>query len=513
MADINVDVVIIGAGFAGCLSLHHMRRRRFSAKIIEAGSDFGGVWYWNRYPGAQVDSEMPNYQFSSPEIFNDFSFHEFYPDATALRNYFGHVDKRWDLRKDAIFNQRVTEARYDGEDKKWKITTEKGLAASSRFIIFAVVWPEDVNFTGKKTGIIGQGASGTQIFEHLACRGHDVTVFLRTPPIAFPMRNRAITGEENKEAKKTYESHFSRSKYGEVGFPFLPYAKPLSSESADQNRAHMEKLWEHGGLMNVTGNYIDILVDKTANETFYNFWSEKVRARMTDEAKKETLAPPKPVQPLGTKRSTIENKYYELMDGENVTLVNLQKTPIKEFASNGIVTSSSGTDGDETLHHLDVVVVATGYDSVTGSLYDINIVDKQGKTLQEKWKDGIRTYFGMMVPDMPNAFILYGPQAPTSLANGPTFLEMEVEWIDKLLDKMEGDHITSIEPTKDEAEAWNQKLQSRFTLLPHSKAPSWWVGANTPGKRREPLVWFGGTKAWSVECTEALSDWSHFITD
>ncbi|KAK8926857.1 Baeyer-Villiger monooxygenase [Metarhizium anisopliae] len=539
MGDITADVVIVGAGFSGCLSLHHMRIRGFSAKIIEAQGDFGGVWNLNRYPGVRVDCEVPSYQLTSPEIFRDFSFDDFYPTGDDLRNYFNHIDERWNLREDTIFNQRVTGANYDDKTKRWRLTTNKGLTATARFVIFAVgttikahipefpnlntfqgriiqpsSWPEQLDLDGKRIGVIGQGASGVQVFEQLAGQGHDVTVFVRTPPVAVPLKNRRITEAEHKELKTQHEANPARSKYGdEAGYPYIPYPKSLHDESPAQNQALMEKLWKHGGVGIFACNYVAVTTDVGANRAFYDFWVDKTRIRMADEVKKNILAPLQMVQPPGTKRWLTEENYYELMDGPNVTLVNLLKTPIKEFTANGIVTSDIEEAASKTLHELDVVIMATGYDSLTGSLYDMNITDKHGKTLQEKWTNGVRTSLGMMVPGMPNAFILYGPQAPTSLTTAPPFVEMQVEWIDKSLDKMEKDNIASVEPTESEADDWYRKLRSTFDLSLCSKWPSWWVGSNIPGKRQEPLIWFGGVKAWALECSEALGDWSRFHTE
>ncbi|TWU74881.1 hypothetical protein ED733_003137 [Metarhizium rileyi] len=539
MSQISVDVVVVGAGFGGCLALQHIRQRGMSVKLIEAQGDFGGVWQLNRYPGARVDSEMPSYQLTSPDIFHDFYFKQLYPTADDLRDYFAHVDRKWHLRKDTIFEHRVIRADYDDADKTWRLTTDRGLNVTSRFAVFAVgttitpyvpdfpnlsafqgpiihpsSWPERLDLSGKKKkkiGIIGQGSSGIQIFEQLAGQGHDVTVFVRTPPIAVPLRNRHISREEDQQIKAANEAYFARCKYGdEAGYPYIPYPKTLLHESPAECQAHMEKLWKHGGVGIVACNYVDVMMDVKANKVFYDFWADKTRVRMKDESKRRILAPSWPVQPPGTKRWTTEEKYYELMDGPNVTLVDLLQTPIKGFASSGIVTSDMEGLGGERLHELDVVVMATGYDSLTGSLHELNITDKHGKTLRDKWQSGVRTYLGMMVPGMPNAFILYGPQAPTSLANGPTLLEMQVEWINKLLDRMKDDDVACVEPTEDEADKWNEKLWSTFNLFLHSKWPSWWVGANVPGKRREPLIWFGGTKAWSAECEEALRDWAHF---
>lgn len=535
MADIEVDVIIVGAGFGGCLALNQMRRRGLSARIIESREGFGGVWYSNRYPGARVDSIMPFYQFTNPELYKDFTFTEKYPDGAALREYFDFLDKKLDLGKDTVFGHRVTKAEYSDVDGKWKFETNKGLHAESHMAIFAAGtthkahipnvpnldsfkgqiihpadWPANTNFDGKRIGLVGQGASGIQILEQLAGQDQDITLFIRNPCLALPMRQERCSIAEKEADKDHWDSLFSRAKYGkETGYPYIPSTSLFDDETPEQHRQVFEERWRNGGLT-VTGGYQDMGMNPSANRAMYNFWAEKTRARMTDAKKKDIVAPVEQFQWIGGKRPALEQEYFEMIDKPNVKLVSLKETPISEVAESGIVVADE--KGRQEMHKLDVLIFATGYDSVTGGLYDMNVTDRNGRTLQQKWNSGIQTYGGMMVSDMPNAFFLYGPQAPTALANAPTFLELQMELIENILDEMRVRNVRSTEVTDTAAKWWSDKTFSIWNSLKAKDQDSWWVGANIPGKKREPLIWFGGTKLWWDLCMEGLKDWTPFVS-
>ncbi|KAK3191492.1 hypothetical protein K4F52_002307 [Lecanicillium sp. MT-2017a] len=528
------DFIIVGAGFGGCYALHELRLQGYSAKIIEAGGDFGGVWHFNRYPGARVDSETPAYQLSLAAASDGFDFTQRFPSDKELRSYFSHIAKSLDLRKDAIFNHRIIEAKYDDQSKTWNFKSDKGLEAKSRYAIFAAgttnkayipdypnlksfkgpvihpcAWPEDINLKGKKVGIIGQGSSGVQILQELASTTDcDLTVFVRTPPTCFPMVQRDISVQESESVKGLYESLFHHAKYrSKTGYPHNGNSQSFSEETPEQRERAWERLWARGGFSFLASNYIDTTIDKTANAAAYQFWAKKIRERITDPVKRDIFAPLEQKQWISTKRPILESQYYEMIDKPSVKVVDLKKSAIKEFTADGIITEC---DGENTMHNLDVVIVATGYDSVTGSLFDMNIRDKNGSTLQEKWKDGISTHLGMMVSGMPNAYFLYGPQAPTSLANGPPFIELQVEFVSKMVEMAKKKDIDAVEVSEEAAQTWRAKTLAIFEMLLHRETDSWWVGTNVPGKKREPLIWFGGLPSWWDACMDTVKNWDSY---
>ncbi|PHH88124.1 hypothetical protein CDD83_7944 [Cordyceps sp. RAO-2017] len=529
-AAIEADFIIVGAGFSGCLALHELRRQGYSAKILEAASDFGGVWHANRYPGVRVDSETPLYQLGMPKVWDSFSFTQRFPGGDELRRYFAHLDETLHLRKDTLFHARVCRAERDSASNTWSFVTESGLTATSRYAVFAAgttnkphrpaypnidsfkgtvlhpaAWPEDVNVQGKRVGVVGQGATGVQIVQELAKEDCHLDVFVRNPCIAIPMGQRQIPPRESEEMKNLNEGLFFKAKYlSNGGFAHNDSLGPFHSQSKKERLEQYERMWSRGGFAFLLGVYRDYGVNREANAEMYSFWASKTRTRLADPVKRDIVAPLEQFQWFGTKRPSLEMDYYEMLDRPNVSLVDLKSTPIREFSETGVVTS----DGKE--HALDVVVLATGYDSVTGSLYDMNIHDEDGVLLQERWRDGIKTYVGMMAPGFPNAFFLYGPQAPTSLVNGPPFLELQVEWITELLQRAKEDDVQSLAVSAEAADGWTEASWQVFRSVLHHETDSWWTGANIPGKNREPLIWFGGLRSWWNECSEALKDWSKF---
>ncbi|KAH0419754.1 cyclopentanone -monooxygenase [Colletotrichum camelliae] len=531
-----VDVGIIGAGFSGCSALYKLRLQGLTAKVLEAGSDFGGVWHFNRYPGARVDSDTPSYQLNIAKVWESFNFTERYPSHEELRKYFTHMDDILDLRKDTVFNARVKEVRYDVRARTWSLSTTKGLRLTCRFVVFGTGsltkpyvpafarldefagqvihprhWPDGLDVRGKRIGIIGQGATGLQIVQELAKQDCKLSVFVRSPCIAVPMRQRSLSFEETEQMKNLYEGIFFKAKYGSASA--LPYNQSYGKfgEATElEQQARYERLWARGGLGLTFSNYVDIMKDEAANSSLYNFWVHKVRSRMSNGEKMDIVAPLRQSEHFGCRRVNLEEDYYEMLDRPNVEVVDLKARPIREFHQDGILV---GRHLPAQLIPLDVVVFATGYDSFTGSLFDMNIYDKHGVRLQKRWGAGISTYLGMVADGLPNAFFLYGPQAPTSQANAPPFIELQVDWIAAVLRKLRAEGLKSFEVSADACRMWKGQVKSEFEKSLMKESRAWWTGANIPGKTQEPMIYFGGVKQWTQECRQALADWSRFSVE
>ncbi|KAK1658561.1 hypothetical protein BDP55DRAFT_758720 [Colletotrichum godetiae] len=519
---LEADVIVIGAGFSGCYALFKIREAGFSAKILERGDDFGGVWHFNRYPGARVDSDTPAYQFSLPRVWADFHFTERFPGCEEIRKYFRHVDATLGLRQDTIFDAQADEAKYDTEAGRWQFRTTKGLRATSKYAIFACgsmnkpymppfpnqdlfdgpiihpsAWPDNLSLTGKKIGI------------ELAPLDCELTVFVRNPCIAVPMHQRQLSYRESEEMKHYYDAIFAKAKFGSSSaLPYNQNSDWLRCATETERNDLFERLWNRGGLGLTQSNYRDIVFDKKANACLYDFWVRKTRSRMTDPKKMNIVAPLQQFEWFGSTRVNLEKNYYEALDQPNVKAVNLKETPIQSFDRQGILTGSSN---DATHHDLDVVIMATGYDGVTGSLLDMKIHDKNGVRLEDAWKSGISTYLGMMIPGMPNAFMLYGPQGPTTQTNAPPFIELQVDWVVRLLKRMSQDHVYSIEPSEESCEFWKGLVAKAFESTLFRDSTAWWTGANVPRKRVEPLVYLGGVQPWRQLCDRFLRDWTDFI--
>ncbi|THU89662.1 cyclohexanone monooxygenase [Dendrothele bispora CBS 962.96] len=533
--NLEVDALIVGAGLGGVYNLIQLRKLGLNAKIFEAGSDFGGVWYWNCYPGARVDSELPIYQLTIPELYRNWRYKEKYPGWKELREYFHFVDETLDLRKDVYFNSHVKEAIWDSERGKWKVLTTDGKQAATRFLLLCTGigssyyvpeikglssfkgvchhtsrWPhEGVDLRGKRVGVIGTGATGVQVIQEAAPVAGHLTVFQRTPNLALPMKQHPVSPDSQQQmVDDLYPVFFKKRHQTFGGFTYDSVSdKTTFGVSPEERRHHYESIWAEGGFRFWLGNYVDLFTDKAANEEAYAFWRDKVRERIKDSWMKEKLAPMVPLHPFGMKRPSLEQRYFEAFNQSNVTLVDVNETPIEEVTPKGVKTK----DGKE--YELDVLVLATGFDSVTGGITAIDLKGTNGKAIGEKWKeDGVHTYLGMTVATYPNMFIVYGPQGPTAFCNGPSCLELQAEWIINCIKHMLKHGYTTIETDKAAENAWRQIVidTNNKTLFPLAK--SWYMGANIPGKRIEPLNYPGGVPAYCKHITDVVEkDYEGFV--
>jgi cation diffusion facilitator CzcD-associated flavoprotein CzcO len=383
---VHMDVVVVGAGFSGISAIYRLRKLGMKIRAFEAGSDFGGVWYWNRYPGARVDSETPFYQLNIPEVWQTWNFKQRFPDHVELREYCAHIDEVLGLRKDVEFDSRVNSVTYDNHTARWTVKTDKGHIATCKYVILATgllhrrfipdfpgldsfegevhhsgFWPDNLSVKGKKVGLIGAGATAVQITQELGKQADPLTVFLRRPSYCLPMRQRSWSELENLSWKPFLERLFDIGRLSRAGFPTSGPACGVFDVTREERESWFEKLWERGAFNFLMGNYNDVLLDRKANREIYNFWQKKTAERLKDPAKRAIMAPEDPPYFFGTKRNPLEHDYYEVLDRSNVAVVDLNKTPLKTFQPKGMMMS------DNTLHEFDMVVLATGFDSFTGS--------------------------------------------------------------------------------------------------------------------------------------------------
>jgi cyclohexanone monooxygenase len=522
----QVDVLVVGAGFAGLYQLDRLRTLGLSVKVYEAGSGLGGVWYWNCYPGARVDTHGPLYQFSHPELWRDFDYDELYPGYDQVRAYFEHVDAKLDLSRDIRFDTRVLGAEFDEDARRWTVRTDAGHTASARFVVLCTgigakpilpdipgledfggewhhtaKWPQDgVDLVGKRIGVIGTGATGVQVVQECAAIASHLTVFQRTPNLALPMRQRKLDERDKAALRAEMEAQFARRAETFGGFEY-DFVGPLSTEkSPEEVLAIYEDFWEKGGFRLWIGSFFDVLTDEVANDVVYAFWRDKVRQRIKDPEVAEKLAPTVPPHPFGVKRPSLEQNYYDVFNQDNVRLVDVKENPIQRITERGVLT----TDGE--VHELDVLILATGFDMVTGGLTQIDIRGTEGQTLAEQWARGVDAHLGSAVHGFPNLLFIYGPLSPAGFSNGPSAAELQGEEIVKLIHHMHTNGYTRFEPTEAADRAWREHTDeiANATLFPRAK--SWYMGANVPGKTPQLLNYPGGIpqylQKWS-ECREA----------
>lgn len=520
----HLDVVVVGAGFAGLYQLHRLRALGLRVVLVEAGSDLGGIWHWNCYPGARVDTHVPMYEYSDEEVWRDWYWEERFPDWQALRRYFDHVDDVWDLRRDIRFATRITSGSWDESSHSWTLRTEAGEQLHTRFVVlctgFAAMpyipelsgladfagachhtasWPQDgLALDGLRVGIIGTGASGVQVTQEAAKVAADVTVFQRTPMLALPMRQRRLTRKEQEADKAGYPARFALRTQTNTGFDYRSIGESTFSVSEVERVAVYERLWDAGGFSFWSGGFTDLVIDERANTAAYEFWRDRVRDRVRDPSVAELLAPTRPPHPFGVKRPSLEQDYYDVFAQSNVSLVDLRSTPVEQVTRSGVRTTARH-------HELDVLVLATGFDAVTGGLTSLQLRGATGETLGEHWRDGVRTQLGLACSDFPNLLFLYGPQSPSGFCNGPTCAEVQGDWVIALLEHLGQHGITRFEASAEAEAAWREQVHAIAGMTLFPRADSWYMGANVPGKRREMLNWPGGLQLYLAACRESAA--------
>jgi len=515
----TVDVVVVGAGFGGLYALHKFRHQGRSVRVFEAAPEVGGTWYFNRYPGARCDVESLDYCYSfSDELQQEWTWTEKYATQPEILSYIKWVADRLDLRSGITFDTRVSSAVFDEDALLWTVTTEGGEKVRSRFVVMATGplsspltpningldsfggevyhtahWPhEGVDFTGKRVAVIGTGSSGIQSIPIIAEQAAQLYVFQRTPNYSVPAGNRTLDLDEIKHAKDTYAERRRMSWRSGGGSPHVAHPKMTMEASPEERRAAFEKRWQLGGVL-FSKTFADQMIDMDANDEARKFYEEKVRAVIDDPDVADLLIPID--HPIGTKRICTDTNYFETYNRDNVELVSVRKTPIESIDATGINSS-------EDHYVVDAIVLATGFDAMTGTLAKIDIVGRDGRKLIDDWADGPRTYLGLGVDGFPNLFLVSGPGAPAVLANMVLHAEAHINWISDAIDYLDEHGLSAIEATTDAVDDWVAECNRRAdgTLFP--KANSWYMGANVPGKPRVFMLFIGGFAVYLDICAE-----------
>ena len=513
----ELDAVIVGAGFSGLYMLYKLRNLGLRCRVFETGDGVGGAWYWNRYPGARCDSESYFYCFSfSAEILQEWNWTERFPSQAEIERYLNFVADRLDLRKDIQFKTRVVAAGYDEASLRWTVETDAGEVVKTRYVVTAIgglttanvpaipgledfegdwyhtgQWPkEGVDLSGKRVGVIGTGSTGTQLIPVVAQQAAELTVFQRTANYSMPARNAPLDPDFIAEVKANYAQIWQMAKSSKGGMPF-----PAPSENFDQvaeNEAYRryEAAWERGGVR-VLHQFMDVYSNSKSNEFAANFFRDKIRETVNDPVVAEKLAPKG--YPIGAKRAVLDTNYFETFNLAHVHLVDVKATPITKITSSGIRV------GDLD-YPLDVIILATGYDAVTGSFRAIDFRGRDGVRLADRLAEGPRSYLGLGFAGFPNLLTVNGPCNPALSTNVPVSIEHDVEWISDCIEYLEKHGIKAIEPTGDAEEGWVQNTEKIVEGTIFHQADSWFLGANIPGKPRRFLLWLGGHIAFREKC-------------
>lgn len=513
----QLDVLVVGAGFAGLYMLIKLREAGFDAHIVEAGSGVGGTWYWNRYPGARCDIPSVEYSYSfSPELEREWRWSERYAAQGEILSYLEHVADRFDLARSISFDTRVTSARWVEEDASWAVETDHDDTIKARFVILATgalsapktpdlpgldhfrgtilhtaTWDDGVDLKGKRIAIFGTGSSGIQAIPQLAAEASELTVFQRTPNYAVPASNRDMTDGEFSAALQTLPADREAARHSPLGFFSGSYPGSAREQSAEARAERFEQQWK-AGTTGLLLSYEDLLFDEESNAHAAQFIRDKIAALVGDREKVRKMSPD---YPLGSRRMCSEIGFYETMAQDNVRLVDVREDPVTDITEGEILTASG------TRNPADIIVFATGFDACVGAIKAIDIHGRGGTSLREEWDMGPRCYLGLAISGFPNLFTVTGPGSPSVLSNVVISIEQHVEWITQCLADLRKRGLAVIEADADAEQAWMDHCHeaAHQTLFP--RADSWYKGRTRDG-REIFMPYVGGVGAYRTRCEE-----------
>ncbi|TQN40991.1 cyclohexanone monooxygenase [Blastococcus colisei] len=520
----DVDVVVVGAGFAGLAMLRELRDERgLSVQVLEAGDDVGGVWYWNRYPGARCDVDSTDYSYSfSSELDEEWNWSERYATQPEILRYVHHVADKFDLRSDISLGARVVEASWDEDSSHWHVSCENGLTGRGRYLVMATGclsatkrpeldglgdfrgqvlhtadWPaEPVDLTDKRVGVIGTGSSGIQVIPTVAPVVDQLFVFQRTPTFSVPARHQVLTDADRAAIRAELPQRRELLRKSPTGLS-VPITRQSALEVDDkERRAHYEEYWATAGFGFLL-SYSDLLTNRESNDTAADFIRSKIAERVEDPELREKLTPR--TYPYGAKRPCVDTGYYETFNRPNVTLVDIAESPLAKVTETSLHTSTAE-------YELDVIVFATGFDAMTGSLLRPEIRGRGGETLREHWQGGPLTYLGLATSGFPNMFIIAGPGSPSLLGNVMVSIEQHVDWVSDLLTRSLAEGTPTIEAQRDAEAEWVAHVNAAAAGTLYWEAASYYLGAEIPGKPRVFMPYAGGLRRYRRECDQVAQD-------
>ena len=515
----ELDVIIVGAGFSGLYMLYKMRKMNLKALIIERASDAGGTWFWNRYPGARCDIESIEYSYSfSDELQQEWNWSNRYSDQSEILDYVNYVVKKFNLKENIVFNTSVKSATFDENLKNWIVETDSK-SYSSKFCVMATgtlssikqpnfdglenfkgdwyvtgEWPhEKLDFTSKKVAIIGTGSSAVQSIPVIAEEAKNLTVFQRSPNYTIPANNRPLTEKELSNAKSSYDQIREKAKYTRAGIGYNQFEeRKLLDLSSEEIKKELNNRWKIGGQEIFTAGFTDVGVNVEANKIVADFVKSKIKEIVKDPNVAELLSPE---DAIGCKRLCADTNYFETYNRENVELIDLNSNPIKSITENGILTKNKE-------FKFDTIIFATGFDAMTGALQAIDITGKNGKKLKQVWKDGPKSFLGLLINGFPNLFTVTGPGSPSVLTNMMVAIEQHVEWISDCINFLSKSNLNEVEADELFQIEWMDHIEEVAKNTLRYTCNSWYVGANVPGKKRVFMPYAGGFGKYREKCDE-----------
>jgi cyclohexanone monooxygenase len=511
----TIDAVVVGAGFGGLYMLHRLTALGFSVRGIEAGAGVGGTWFWNRYPGARCDVESLEYSYAfSTTLLDEWTWTERYASQPEILRYLEHVAARFDLKRLIDFETTVVALEFDERSAVWHVQTSAG-GLRCRYCIMATGclsvphvphipgldsfrgdvhhtgrWPRrQVSFAGQRVGVIGTGSSAIQSVPVIAEAAEKLVVFQRTPNYSVPARNHPLDPDWLTRFKPELRAFRRRQRATAFGAGQAAREQSALTATPDELIQHYDERWAKGGLTFV-GAFSDLLTDMKANETAADYVRTQIRRTVQDAATAARLCPD---HAIGCKRLCSDSGYYEAFNRGNVELVDVREAPIEGATPDGI---RAGT----ALHELDMIILACGFDAMTGALDRIHVVGRDGRVLKDQWRGGAGAYLGLAMSGFPNLFVMTGPGSPSVLANMVTGLEQHAEWISACLRFMRGRGLITVEALPEAESQWMAQVNEAAAGTVFPSCNSWYVGANVPGKARVFLPYIGGFDRYEAFC-------------
>lgn len=511
----DYDAVVVGAGFAGLHMLHRLREAGLSVRVYETAKGVGGVWYWNTYPGARCDTDSIYYNYTFCKyLFNEWSWTERYASQPDILRYLNFVADRLELRDNIQFETRVFGAYFDDSTNKWDIHLDGGENVTAKYFITGVGvlstmnipdfkgkdsfegqdfhtadWPDDVDLKGKKVGVIGTGSSGVQSIPEIAKEAEHLTVFQRSGQYTAPARNYAYDDEDIKNIKANFEVMREKMLNSPSGTAIARSDRSAIDDTPEQRNKVFEKAWRKGGVPHLLVTYNDLKTNKESNVAMADFVKDKLYNLVENQDLAEKM---QPVDYFGTKRPISHIGFYDALEQDNVTLLNGDEAHIEKITSNGIKTP-------EGTHDLDIIVYATGFDAITGTLFRMDIRGKNGVSLKEEWNDGAntKTNLGLTTAGFPNLFIITGPESPSVSGNMPIAIEQHVDWITDCINYLEENDIQTIEATTEAENTWSKHVSDMANETLFVKTKSWYTGGNIDGKPMHFPIYLGGMPTYA----------------
>ena len=519
----ELDVLVIGAGFSGLYALHRLREMGHRVHVIEADSDVGGVWHRNRYPGARCDIESVDSCYSFDDaLVQEWTWTERYPAQPEILRYIRFATDRLDLRPQITFDTKVRSMHFDEAASTWRVRTDQGDELVTRHVVMAVgqlsvpqlpaipgiedftgdlvhtgAWPRDgIELTGRRVGVIGTGSSGVQVIPQLAKQAAQLSVFQRTAHYAIPARNRPLDPAYVADLKQRFQEHREVARHHPGGTHRVIGEESAHDVDPEALRETFQRHWENGGP-DILAAYRDFRTDERAAEKAGEFIRERIRDIVEDPEVAERLCPKG--YPFGSKRLVLEIDYYTTFNRDNVRLVDVHADPIERIEGSSVVTRDSS-------YELDVLVLATGFDALTGALFDIDIRGVDGQRLHDTWQDGPQTYLGISTHGFPNMYVVAGAGSPSVISNVLISIEQHVEWITDLIQHLAKNGLVRAEAELEHQRAWVQEVYDIASGTLFMKGNSWYLGANVPGKPRVFALYLGGVGRYRDICDEVAAD-------